>query len=103
LWLSDTAELVWMSTVSCVAGPTCLLSSTRSVLKSTRFDLIYDSNETMKKFEPHYRLVRVGMATKIEKTSKQQQSEQQYWKQNQTAVERFTIPRPRLVMRRSRA
>ncbi|KAH0000368.1 hypothetical protein KCU78_g15413, partial [Aureobasidium melanogenum] len=53
---------------------------TKSVLKSTRSDPIYDSNETMKKFEPHYRLVRVGMAPKIEKTSKQQQSEQQYWK-----------------------
>jgi small subunit ribosomal protein S24e len=40
--------------------------------KSTGFALIYDSNEAMKKFEPHYRLVRVGMATKIEKPSRQQ-------------------------------
>ncbi|KAG9579375.1 hypothetical protein KCU77_g23219, partial [Aureobasidium melanogenum] len=40
--------------------------------KSTGFALIYDSNEAMKKFEPHYRLVRVGMATKIEKASRQQ-------------------------------
>ena len=35
--------------------------------KSTGFALVYDSAEAMKKFEPHYRLVRVGMATKIEK------------------------------------
>lgn len=40
--------------------------------KSTGFALIYDSNATMKKFEPHYRLVRVGMASKIEKASRQQ-------------------------------
>ncbi|KAJ9639420.1 hypothetical protein H2201_002918 [Coniosporium apollinis] len=40
--------------------------------KSTGFALIYDSNEAMKKFEPHYRLVRVGMASKIEKASRQQ-------------------------------
>jgi len=29
----------------------------------------------MKKFEPHYRLVRVGMATKIEKASRQQRKQ----------------------------
>ncbi|KAI4249761.1 MAG: hypothetical protein L6R40_000550 [Gallowayella cf. fulva] len=40
--------------------------------KSTGFALIYDSNEAMKKFEPHYRLVRYGQATKIEKASRQQ-------------------------------
>ena len=40
--------------------------------KSTGFALIYESPEVMKKFEPHYRLVRVGMATKIEKASRQQ-------------------------------
>ncbi|KAF1987890.1 hypothetical protein K402DRAFT_403105 [Aulographum hederae CBS 113979] len=40
--------------------------------KSTGFALLYDSNEAMKKFEPHYRLVRVGMAQKIEKASRQQ-------------------------------
>jgi len=43
--------------------------------KSTGFALIYDSNEAMKKFEPHYRLVRVGMATKIEKPSRQQRKQ----------------------------
>lgn len=42
--------------------------------KSTGFALIYDSNESMKKFEPHYRLVRVGMANKIEKASRQQRT-----------------------------
>ncbi|KAI4142611.1 MAG: hypothetical protein L6R39_004873 [Caloplaca ligustica] len=40
--------------------------------KSTGFALIYDSNEVMKKFEPHYRLVRYGAATKVEKASRQQ-------------------------------
>ncbi|KAL0259767.1 hypothetical protein SLS55_005507 [Diplodia seriata] len=43
--------------------------------KSTGFALIYDSNESMKKFEPHYRLVRVGMANKIEKASRQQRKQ----------------------------
>ena len=40
--------------------------------KSTGFALIYDSVEAMKKFEPHYRLVRIGVASKIEKASRQQ-------------------------------
>jgi small subunit ribosomal protein S24e len=40
--------------------------------KSTGFALLYDSAEAMKKFEPHYRLVRYGQATKIEKASRQQ-------------------------------
>lgn len=40
--------------------------------KSTGFALIYDSYEALKKFEPHYRLVRFGEATKIEKASRQQ-------------------------------
>jgi len=40
--------------------------------KTTGFALIYDSPEAMKKFEPHYRLVRVGLAAKIEKASRQQ-------------------------------
>ena len=40
--------------------------------KSTGFALIYDSEEALKKFEPHYRLVRIGKATKIEKASRQQ-------------------------------
>lgn len=43
--------------------------------KSTGFALIYESPEAMKKFEPHYRLVRVGMATKIEKASRQQRKQ----------------------------
>jgi hypothetical protein len=33
---------------------------------------IYDSPEALKKFEPHYRKVRYGLATKIEKASRQQ-------------------------------
>lgn len=40
--------------------------------KSTGFALIYDSHEALKKFEPHYRLVRIGAASKIEKASRQQ-------------------------------
>jgi small subunit ribosomal protein S24e len=40
--------------------------------KTTGFALIYDSPEAMKKFEPTYRLVRVGMATKVERASRQQ-------------------------------
>jgi len=43
--------------------------------KSTGFALIYESTEAMKKFEPHYRLVRVGMASKIEKASRQQRKQ----------------------------
>jgi small subunit ribosomal protein S24e len=42
--------------------------------KSTGFALIYDSAEAMKKFEPHYRLVRYGQAAKIEKPSRQQRT-----------------------------
>ncbi|EMC98775.1 hypothetical protein BAUCODRAFT_31044 [Baudoinia panamericana UAMH 10762] len=43
--------------------------------KSTGFALIYDSEEAMKKFEPHYRLVRYGQASKIEKASRQQRKQ----------------------------
>ncbi|KAK6435793.1 hypothetical protein LTR95_008023 [Oleoguttula sp. CCFEE 5521] len=43
--------------------------------KSTGFALVYDSNEAMKKFEPHYRLVRYGQANKIEKASRQQRKQ----------------------------
>ena len=32
----------------------------------------------MKKFEPHYRLVRIGVATKIEKASRQQRMSHQF-------------------------
>ena len=40
--------------------------------KSTGFALVYDSVEALKKFEPHYRQVRIGHANKIEKASRQQ-------------------------------
>ncbi|KAI9873658.1 MAG: hypothetical protein M1830_010741 [Pleopsidium flavum] len=43
--------------------------------KSTGFALIYDSHEALKKFEPHYRLVRIGAASKIEKASRQQRKQ----------------------------
>lgn len=42
--------------------------------KTTGFALVYDSPEAMKKFEPAYRLIRVGMATKRERASRQQRS-----------------------------
>lgn len=42
--------------------------------KTTGFALIYDSPEALKKFEPTYRLVRVGMATKPERASRQQRT-----------------------------
>lgn len=40
--------------------------------KTTGFALVYDSPEAMKKFEPQYRLVRFGLATKVERASRQQ-------------------------------
>lgn len=40
--------------------------------KTTGFALVYDSPEAMKKFEPLYRLVRVGLGTKVERPSRQQ-------------------------------
>jgi small subunit ribosomal protein S24e len=42
--------------------------------KTTGFALVYDSPEAMKKFEPQYRLVRVGLATKRERASRQQRT-----------------------------
>lgn len=42
--------------------------------KTTGFALVYDSPEAMKKFEPQYRLVRVGLATKAERASRQQRA-----------------------------
>ncbi|ORY69100.1 ribosomal protein L23/L15e core domain-containing protein [Pseudomassariella vexata] len=43
--------------------------------KTTGFALVYDSPEAMKKFEPQYRLVRVGLATKVERASRQQRKQ----------------------------
>mgnify|MGYP002622493673 CR=1 FL=1 len=42
--------------------------------KTTGFALIYDSPEALKKFEPRYRLVRAGLAAKVEKASRQQRT-----------------------------
>jgi hypothetical protein len=36
--------------------------------------MIYDSTEALKKFEPHYRLVRIGAGVKVEKPSRQQRT-----------------------------
>ncbi|SPO06567.1 probable 40S ribosomal protein S24 [Cephalotrichum gorgonifer] len=43
--------------------------------KTTGFGLVYDSPEAMQKFEPQYRLVRVGKATKAERASRQQRKQ----------------------------
>ncbi|KAI5292770.1 hypothetical protein KEM52_006078 [Ascosphaera acerosa] len=43
--------------------------------KTTGFALIYDSVVALKKFEPHYRLVRIGAASPIEKASRQQRKQ----------------------------
>ncbi|CAK4032433.1 40S ribosomal S24 [Lecanosticta acicola] len=43
--------------------------------KSTGFALLYDSAEAMKSFEPRYRLIRYGQATKIERASRQQRKQ----------------------------
>eukprot|EP00244_Chara_vulgaris_P008609 TRINITY_DN343_c0_g1_i3.p1 TRINITY_DN343_c0_g1~~TRINITY_DN343_c0_g1_i3.p1 ORF type:complete len:135 (-),score=38.56 TRINITY_DN343_c0_g1_i3:692-1096(-) len=39
--------------------------------KTTGFGLIYDNVDSAKKFEPKYRLVRNGLATRVEKSRKQ--------------------------------
>ncbi|KAF0921024.1 hypothetical protein E2562_038227 [Oryza meyeriana var. granulata] len=39
--------------------------------KSTGFGLIYDNLDAAKKYEPKYRLIRNGLATKVEKSRKQ--------------------------------
>jgi len=43
--------------------------------KTTGFALIYDSPESLKQFEPRYRQIRYGFATKIEKPSRQQRKQ----------------------------
>merc|ERR1712098_698270 len=43
--------------------------------KTSGFALVYDSPEAMKKFEPKYRLIRVGLATKTERPSRQQRKQ----------------------------
>ncbi|KAJ8522528.1 hypothetical protein ONZ45_g892 [Pleurotus djamor] len=43
--------------------------------RSTGFALIYDDEASQKKFEPRYRLVRSGMAKKVEKASRKLRKE----------------------------
>ncbi|RKP30172.1 hypothetical protein METBISCDRAFT_23539 [Metschnikowia bicuspidata] len=43
--------------------------------KSTGFGLVYQSVADAKRFEPTYRLVRYGMAEKVEKPSRQQRKQ----------------------------
>ena len=39
--------------------------------KSTGFGLVYDTIEALKKFEPKYRLVRLGLQKKVQRSRKQ--------------------------------
>merc|ERR1712071_632227 len=43
--------------------------------RSTGFGLIYDDEESQKSFEPKHRLVRSGLATKVEKTNRKNRKE----------------------------
>ncbi|EIM92475.1 uncharacterized protein STEHIDRAFT_46412 [Stereum hirsutum FP-91666 SS1] len=43
--------------------------------RSTGFALIYDDEASQRKFEPRYRLVRAGLATKVEKASRKLRKE----------------------------
>ncbi|KAH8835741.1 ribosomal protein L23/L15e core domain-containing protein [Flagelloscypha sp. PMI_526] len=43
--------------------------------RSTGFAFIYDDEASQKKFEPRYRLVRSGLATKVEKPSRKLRKE----------------------------
>lgn len=43
--------------------------------RSTGFALIYDDEASQKKFEPRYRLVRSGLASKVEKPSRKLRKE----------------------------
>ncbi|KAF9526448.1 ribosomal protein L23/L15e core domain-containing protein [Crepidotus variabilis] len=43
--------------------------------RSTGFALIYDDEASQKKFEPKYRLIRSGLATKTDKTSRKLRKE----------------------------
>lgn len=43
--------------------------------KSTGFGLVYNSVADAKRFEPTYRLVRYGLAEKVEKASRQQRKQ----------------------------
>lgn len=42
--------------------------------KTTGFGLVYDSPEALKKFDPQYRQIRYGLATKAERASRQQRT-----------------------------
>jgi len=43
--------------------------------RSTGFALIYDSEETQRKFEPKYRLVRASLSPKVDKASRKLRKE----------------------------
>lgn len=76
--------------------------------KTSGFALVYDSPEAMKKFEPNYRLVRVGLATKVERASRQQRTLMPFLRVNQhdltpsQASSARTDKRPSEVRQRSR-
>jgi ribosomal protein S24E len=54
--------------------------------KTTGFAVLYDSAEALNKFEPHYRKVRIGVATKIEKPSRQQRMLTPFLEQMQAII-----------------
>ncbi|KAG4301521.1 hypothetical protein PCK1_002234 [Pneumocystis canis] len=43
--------------------------------KSTGFALIYDNLDVMRRFEPKYRLIRIGLENKVERPSRQQRKQ----------------------------
>ncbi|KAK4104397.1 hypothetical protein N658DRAFT_419027 [Parathielavia hyrcaniae] len=63
--------------------------------KTTGFALVYDSPEAMKKFEPHYRLVRVGLATKIERASRQQRKQRKNRQKTLRGTAKVKGPKPK--------
>jgi len=63
--------------------------------KSTGFALVYDSHEALKKFEPHYRLVRYGDATKIEKASRQQRKQRKNKQKELRGTEKVKGAKPK--------
>ncbi|KAK0708895.1 ribosomal protein L23/L15e core domain-containing protein [Apiosordaria backusii] len=63
--------------------------------KTTGFALIYDSPEAMKKFEPRYRLVRVGLATKVERASRQQRKQRKNRQKTLRGTAKVKGPKPK--------
>ncbi|KAB5556344.1 hypothetical protein DKX38_007253 [Salix brachista] len=69
--------------------------------KSTGFGLIYDTVDNAKKYEPKYRLIRNGLATKIEK-SRKQMKERKNRSKKVRGVKKVSKQRLEMLRRRSR-